>query len=1033
MRKGLSFALLATFVELSVTGADAGPHRLTIGGQGAGPASIPTGQFITPTSAPGSTFFPFSTGLRPDDNADAAEAVATALSPDGTTMLVLTSGYNQNFRTVAGAPIVHPVLDPISGAPSAVTTPKSEWVFVYDVTGPTPTKIQQIGIPDTYNGIVWDPSGKRFFVSGGISDRIMVYASATADASDASGASADPLTSSTESRGRARVRNVARKRGDSAASDPYKLDAPFILLGHNTNETAPVPSFDGGRLKDARANVAAHGTLATGAVVAGLAISRDGSKLFAANMENDSLSTIDTATRKVDGETQLSLPRAPRGEYPFWVAVRSAGDAGVPGEFALKRGARPQSLHKRDLDGRDGSPLKVYVSSLRDAQVVRLERNGGLKVIPVGDGPNKMILSGDEHRLYVANGNSDSVSVIDTDSDTVLGTIPLSRPGDRLKGANPNSLALSPDQRFLFVTLGGENAVAMVDLASLRVIGRIPTGWYPNSVTVSADGKRLFIVNGKSNAGPSPSNGRTTAAGIARNATFRNEYSWALEKAGLLVVPMPDRNELAYLTRVVDANDGFDNRRADPTMTFLRSRIKHVIYVVKENRTYDEVLGDLPAGAGDPSLTLFPQAITPNHHALAANFVTLDHFFDSAESSGVGWNWTTAGHTTDYIEKSQSVLYGNANFNGLTYDYEGPNRNVNVSLPDTAASNSQLTVRNTTLLDPSLSSAMLPGPKDVSATVGADDPSPSALGGYLWDTTLRAGKTVRNYGHFVDLAYYGQGTPLSIPLTRHPFDSKTLQSVSAKVALRDKTDIYFRGYDNAYPDRFRYEEWKREFDGFVKDKNLPSLSLVRLMHDHFGAFGNAIEGLNTPQLQMADNDYALGSLVEAVSSSPYWADTAIFVIEDDAQDGPDHIDSHRSLGYVISAYTKRKALVSTTYTTVNMLRTMEDLLGARYLGMNDANALPMSDVFTGVRNLAPYNAIVPGSLCAPPVNPDLIPECSSPQKLQTRTRRVSMLHDGAWWADATKGMNFSVEDAVDPVAFNAILERGINGDGTTHQ
>jgi len=1002
--------LLAAFVELSVGGADAAQRRLTIGGSPDGPAFIPTGQFITATAAPGSAFYPLSTNLRPDNNADAAEAVATALSPDGTTLLVLTSGYNQNFRTPSGAPIVHPVLDPTTGQPSSVTTSKSEWVFVYDVTGSTPTKLQQIGIPDAYNGIVWDPNGQRFYVSGGIDDRIMVYASGNAPAG-AAAASARALS--------------ARKLTVGTAAG-FSVDAPFILLGHNSNATAPFPKYDGGRLKDARANAAARGALATGAVVAGLAISRDGSKLFAANMENDSLSTIDTATRKVDGETQLSLPNAPRGEYPFWVAVRSAGDAGAPGVFPLKRGVRPQSL--RAKENGDGSPLKVYVSSLRDDQVVRIARNGGLRAIPVGDGPNKMLLSADERRLYVANGNSDSVSVIDTDTDTVLGTIPLSRPGDRLKGANPNSLALSNDQRFLFATLGGENAVAMVDLASLRVIGRIPTGWYPNSVSVSADGKRLFVVNGKSNAGPNPSNGRTTAAGIAKNPTFRNEYNWGLEKAGLLVVPMPDRNELAYLTRIVDANNGFDNRRADPTMTFLRSRIKHVIYIVKENRTYDQVLGDLPGTEGDASLTLFPQPVTPNHHALAANFVTLDHFFDSAESSGVGWNWTTAGHTTDYVEKSQSVLYGNSNFNGLTYDYEGTNRNLNVSLPDSASSISPLTVRTTSLLDPSLSSAMLPGPKDVSATVGADDLTPAAVGGYLWDTTLRAGKTVRDYGQFVDQSYYRQGTPLSFPLTRNPYDAKSVQAVSTKVALHDKTDIYYRGFDQNYPDRYRYEEWKREFDGYVTNKNLPSLTLIDLPHDHFGSFGTAIEGLNTPQLQIADNDYALGSIVQAVSTSPYWADTAIFVIEDDSQDGPDHIDSHRSLGYVVSAYTKRRAVIHTTYTTVNMVRTIEDLLGVRYLGMNDANAIPMSDVFTGTPNLVPYAAIIPGSLCAAPVLPDLIPECSAPRTPLSRSRKVSMLHDGPWWAAATAGMDFSVQDAVDPAAFNAVLQRGITSD-----
>lgn len=401
-------------------------------------------------------------------------------------MLVLTSGYNQNFRTTTGAPILHPVLDP-----------KSERVFVFDVTGATPVKLQQIGIPNTYNGIVWDPNGQRFYVAGGIDDRILVYATAGADRSSAAAA-------------HARKASVGKRALDAASAATYVADAPFILLGHDTNQTAPFPLYDGGRLKGTRANAATAGHLATGAVVAGLAISRDGSKLFAANMENDSVSTIDTATRKVDSETRLSLPNAPRGEYPFWVAVRSAGEAGAPGVFPLAKrsGAR---VGRRDVSEDDGAPLKVYVSSLRDAQVIRLARDGGIKVIPVGAGPSKMLLSADERRLYVANGNSDTISVIDTESDSVLGTIPLARPGDRLKGANPNALASGNDQRFLYVTLGGENAVAVVDLASLRVIGRIPTGWYPNSVSVSGDGKRPFIVNGKANSGPNlqrPDDGR---------------------------------------------------------------------------------------------------------------------------------------------------------------------------------------------------------------------------------------------------------------------------------------------------------------------------------------------------------------------------------------------------------------------------------------------------------------------------------------------------------------------------------------------
>lgn len=1019
-RSGLCVAMVSTFVTSLATNVDAAPRPLAFGAQSAGPRFVPTGQFVTPTAAPGSAFYPLGTGLRPDNNADAAEAVATVMSPDGTTLLVLTSGYNQNFKTTSGVPITRPVLDPVTGAPSNVSTPKGEWVFVYDVTTNVPKKLQQIAIPNTYNGIVWNPNGHAFYVSGGIDDRILIFAS--------NGAGMGEST----------------QRRMQATGGLFIADAPFILLGHNSNQTLPFPNYDGGRLKDTRANAAAKGALATGAVVAGIAISRDGSKLFAANMENDSVSTIDTSTRKVDGETRLSIPNAPRGEFPFWVVVKSSGENVASSESLRKRSVlRKNVASKRDAevggttsnDGNDGEkgdgrPSKVYVSSLRDGQVISIARNGAQNVIPVGDGPNKMILSRDERRLYVANGNSDSISVIDTAADRVLGTISVARPGDPLKGANPNSLALGDEGNLLFVTLGGENAVAVIDLDSSRVIGRIPTGWYPNSVTVSEDGKQLYIVNGKSSSGPNPSNSLTTPAGIAKNPTFRNEYNWALEKAGLLVVPIPNRSELGNLSRIVDANNGFDNRRKDSTMAFLQKHIKHVIYIVKENRTYDQVLGDVPGTAADPSLTLFPQAITPNHHALAANFTTLDNFYDSAESSGVGWNWTTAGHTTDYIEKSQSVLYGNASFNGLTYDYEGVDRNLNVSLPDTASPASPLTVRISSLLDPSLNSTMLPGPKDISATLGADDLSPNALGGYLWDTALRAGKTVRDYGQFVDQSYYQQGTPLSFPLTRRPFESKSIQGVSTKRSLHDMTDEYYRGFDQSYPDRYRYEEWKREFDGFVKGKNLPSLTLVDLPHDHFGSFGTAIEGLNTPTVQIADNDYALGQIAEAVSKSPYWADTAIFVIEDDSQNGADHIDSHRSIAYVISAYTKRRALVSTAYTTVNMVRTVEDLLGISYLGMNDANARPMSDVFTATPNLEPYAAILPGVLCAPPVLPTLIPECKDPQKSLNRTRRVGSLHDGAWWAKETAGMDFRTQDAVDPVAFNAVLTRGIKGDGT---
>ncbi|MBD2167783.1 beta-propeller fold lactonase family protein [Calothrix membranacea FACHB-236] len=964
----LSLLVAAVVVISGIQLASAVLANNPVGELPEGGALLPTGQIITPAAAPGSTFAALKTGLRTDNNADAAEAVTTALSPDGKTLLVLTSGYNQNFKNEkTGADLTYPVLDPLTGKPSSINTRKAEWVFVYDVSNGKLVKRQQINIPNTYNGLAWAKDGTRFYVSGGIDDRIYVYA---------------------------------------LNSGNYVPDAPFILLGHNSNQTAPLPSYDGGLLKNTPADA-----LATGAVVAGLAVSQDGNTLVAANFENDSISIVNTATRQVIREIKFFVPggKEATGEFPFDVALKSTSN---------------------------GAAAKVFISSQRDNEVLAVGiASGEITRIPVGSQPNKILLSRDQNRLYVANGNSDSVSVIDTNGNTVVETISLSRPRDQYKGANPNSLALSPDERTLYVTLGGENAVAVVDLRPGRVSGRIPTGWYPNSVSVSRDGQTLYVVNAKSNSGPNPSNSRTTAAGTARNTTFRNEYNWALEKAGISVIPVPRRGTLARLSDQVDRNNGFDNRRPDRMMKFLQKKIKHVIYVVKENRTYDQVLGDLPVGNGDPALTLFPQAISPNHHKLALDFVTFDNFYDSGESSGVGWNWSTYARTTDYTEKTQSVLYGNAGFNGLTYDYEGLNRNINIVLPQTSSNPSQFITRVTGVLDPSGQSAILPGDRDVNAPEGDGEITPNTIGGFLWDTALRAGKTVRNYGFFVDGNYStaqvdptkpDPTNPLYIPITPNPAADNIPQAVAAKTVLLDKTDIYFRGYDQKNADIYLYNEWVRDIDRYLARNELPNLSLVRLPHDHFGDFNNAVAGLNTAPLQMADNDYAVGLLVEKISKSPLWKDTAIVIIEDDCQNGPDHVDSHRSIAYIISPYTKRNALISTNYTTVSILRTIEDLLGIDYLGMNDANAKPMSDAFSKKPNFTPYTAVVPGNLCANPVDPNLVPACKDSNV--DKTTAIPSLHNKQWWAQATKDFYFEVEDKLDPEQFNRVLWTGIKGE-----
>lgn len=934
---------------------------ITVGGPPQGPAYVPTGQVITATAAPGSTFYPLHTGLRPDTNADAAEAVTTALSPNGKKLLVLTSGYNKNFYTTTGTPITIPVLDPTTGTPSSTRVQQHEWVFVFDITAHLPRKVQQIPIPNTYHGLVWSDDD-HFLVSAGIDDRIYAY---------------------------------------KQTAGSFVPDAPFILLGHNSNQTAPLPNYDGGILHGTPADKASNGLITTGAVVAGIDVSRDGRKLFAANMENDSISVVDLKQHRKIGDTHFFLPGqlVPKGEFPYWVTV---------------------------LPGGDGSARKVYVSSLRDDHVMSISPGGAVTYIRVGKGPNRMLLSKNYDRLYVANGDSDTISIIDTSRDVVLGHVTLLRRGDIYKGQSPNSLALSPDDRTLYVTLGGENAVAIIRTTDGAVLGRIPTGWSPNSVTVSADGKMLYVVNGKANVGPNPANTRTTPAGAASNPTHRNEYNWALEKAGLLAIPLPlSSSTLAALTAQVDRNNGYGTRQIPALMASLHTKIKHVIYIVNENRTYDQVLGDVAGTNAAPALNLFPYNVSPNHHHLATDFVTLDNFYDPGESSGVGWNWSMEAHDNDFTEKSQSVLYGNSSFNGLTYDYQGTNRNLNLGSPISASPPTFFSERLTSVLDPSGRSTILPGTEDVAAPENGDNESPNATGGYLWDTALRAGKTIRNYGWQIDQTAYESGTPLDPPLVRHPYEHHAPQSPPINRPLRANTDIYYRGFDQRYPDQFRIEDWLREFNGYVAHHNLPDLEMMTIPHDHFGSFNHAMEGLNTPTVQFADNDYAIGELVDAVSHSPYWKDTAIFIVEDDSQNGPDHVDGHRSIGYAISAYTRRHAVVHSLYTTINVLTTIEQILGLRAVSWFDANAAPMADVFTATADTTPYTQILPGVLCHPPVSPDFLPDqCKSASHV---TSAVKTLHNGAWWAAHTTGFDFSRPDRIDSARFNSLLYDGIKG------
>lgn len=1003
MAKGLNVLLGAALLALACTVASAqrvsgsGHTTLNVGNYPQG-SLLPTGQVITPTATPGSTIQPLSTGLRADGADDAAEAVTTALSPNRKTLLVLTSGWNNSNRLADGTLVTYPALDPITGAAVGTTT-LSEWVFIYSINADgSLTKSQQVTVPSSYGGLAWAPDGTRFYVSGGQDDRVYIY---------------------------------------KLSGSSFVPDVPFILLGHNSNANKPFPKYDGAILKGTKAaqTVTFGGTslIVGGAVVAGVAVSKDGKTLVAANFENDSVSIVDTAARTVSREVKFFTPggTVAQGEFPYDVAI---------------------------LSNDDGSAKTAFVTSQRDDQVMVVDiASGSFTPIAVGEQPNRMVLSKDQRTLYVVNGNSDSVSVINTASNSVIETIPLSRPGDKFKGANANSAALSMDESTLYVTLGFENAVAVVDLQSGHVLGRIPTGWYPTSVSAARiqsdehelrekqrgrddDGDDedrdtgrgrdrehdlLYVCTFKSNTGPNPANGP------APNPTFVQTRSWPLAKAQMNIIPVPDQRTLWELSLKVDENNGLINRIPNPMMAFLRHKIEHVIYIVKENKTYDQVLGDLPRGNGDPTLTQFPQAVSPNHHSLAMTFGLLDNFYDSGQVSGDGWGWSTYAQTTDYNERTIAVNYGNGG-NGVTYDTEGTSRLIGTGLPDSDLHPSPFTVRLTSILDPTGSSAIMPGPKNVSNPSGADDLDADTLGGHLWDSALRANKTVRNYGFFVDQAYYvtSQRDPTKpdpilrtyLPISPTPFAANLPQAVALSPTLRDKTDIYFRGFDQNNADTYLYNEWARD----LEVNGLPNLTLLRLPHDHFGNTSTAIAGLNTPTLQMSDNDYAIGKVIDTISHSQYWKNTAIFILEDDSQSGGDHIDSHRSFVYAISPYSRRGVTISTNYNTVNVLRTIEDLLGMNHLSQSDANAAPMADVFTHTPDFTPYTAAIPGDLCAAPVDPNLVPACQTASA--KITPKLPEIHDAAWWADALKGFDFHDADRADAEAYNRVLWKGLMGD-----
>jgi len=635
---------------------------------------------------------------------------------------------------------------------------------------------------------------------------------------------------------------------------------------------------------------------------AGLAISLDGARLYVAENLTDSLAVVDVATATV-------VQRFGVQRYPYGVVV----------------------------DGRGA----VYVSSWGGATVAAFTPTGGGLApagrMAAGRHPSAMLLNHDGSRLFVTSGSTDRIAVLDPRRRRVITTIVVTPPGGPGEGSTPNALALSEDGRRLFVAEADNNAVAIVDLAAETagvpgatgsdvVTGRVPVEWYPTSVI--ARGDTLITLTGKGR-GTGPNIGGPTP-GRGRNDEGFDPHQYTLgQTTGSLVTTLIARahaTELApFSARVARAN-----RWGQIREKFAYPPIEHVIYIIKENRTYDQILADLPQGDGDTSLLFFPRPVSPNHHALAERFGLFDRFFVNADVSPDGHNWSVAAYTTDYLQKTVPSNYSSR---GRTYDYEGTNRGRE--------------------------------PAD-------DDDVSEPANGYLWNLAQRAGISFRNFGEFVIPAEVDRNDPM-------PAGYK-----GNKPFLRAHTSAAFPSYDLKIRDQVRADAWLAEFNEWVRRGSMPQLQIVRLPNDHTsGARASA----PTPRAHMADNDLALGRIIEALSKSPFWKSTAVFVLEDDAQNGPDHVDSHRSPLFVISPYSAG-GVVHRFANTTDVLLTIEEILGLASLSQFDHFGQPLREIWRKDPDLRPYVALVP-AVDLDEVNPANTREARESARLDLRFEDVA--------------------------------------------
>ncbi len=566
--------------------------------------------------------------------------------------------------------------------------------------------------------------------------------------------------------------------------------------------------------------------------------------------------------------------------------------------------------------------------------------------IPVGDNPNEICQTKNGKYLFVANANDNSVSVIDLAKRKVIETLNAALYPNAPNGSTSNGVALSADEKVLYVANADNNCLAVFDISKPgagKSKGFIPAGWYPTNVKVI--GKKIFVTNGKGFSsmanpyGPNPMQ-RKQEVNIHQGDSAKNpsvQYIGGLFKGTLSIIDVPDENELSIYSQLVYKNTPYTKQKEltaqgggegnpIPSKIGAPSPIKHVFYIIKENRTYDQVLGDMPEGNGDTSLVLFGRKITPNQHALAGEFVLLDNFYVDGEVSADGHNWTMGAYAPDYLEKAWPTNYGQRG--GAT----GGGGALDIAIPK---------------------------------------------GGFIWDHCKKAGVSYRTYGEF------------------------TKKGKARLPVLQGHLCPYYAGWDITVRDTSRFYQWKKEFDSLIAINAVPQFNSLLMPCDHTQGLRL---GAPTPFAHVADNDLAVGMFVEYLSKSPIWNESVVFILEDDAQNGPDHVDAHRSPAYVAGGLVKRKFVDHTMYSTSSMLRTIELILGIPPMSQYDAAAAPMWNCFKNTPDSTPFKSL-----------PALV-------NLNDKNEKVNAL------SKRSDKFDFSKEDAIPDEAFTEVLWKSIKGE-----